>query len=515
MVIVMMRRKSKIFKHFFSFTYFQKKRATEEAFIKLSNRIKEEKKANQKILEYALNNPVVYGSEVQFMHVSSKSYLKADISCSESDKSAYKFELSDEYSSKMVFKIAPKYNVRQEGEPVQFGDQVLIYSSKLDCYVNFSMSNPIDMDREIPPIDDVPPITRPFDYRKLDEGSQRYEAHISQFRDCLWKIYHYSSYKSEEESMIVRGGDLVRIRHTEHEAYLAADYCMQTENPEVYGRLYYGEFSEESESMNSIWEVEIDNRSNKGGNCEILGSKKNYKHLRLRHLLTGRILETGPMEVGHEVWRIPVLAKSQFMRNSYPIIFHGFANNPKKELYYNTAYSMGFRIENDEGSPKTVAESGSDEVEEFHRYVTVHAHKDYSTLDMTNCSPKSSLSASPKHLGLDHVKMFRPLRENEFSTKKKLFIVEALEPSAEHAFLLQKVDFEKETDIAFVASSITHLIHFRDLIMSKPELDQINWDEMPKTLSVLKKLIFFVNNVNSKTQENYDPATYEGNFIAQ
>jgi len=322
----------------------EEKEATEEAFIKLSNRIKEEKKANQKILEYALNNPVVYGSEVQFMHVSSKSYLKADISCSESDKSAYKFELSDEYSSKMVFKICPKYNVRQEGEPIQFGDQVLIYSGKLDCYVNFSMSNPIEMDKEIPPIDNIPPITKPFDYRTLDEGSQRYEAHISQFRDCLWKIYHYSSYKSEEESMIVRGGDLVRIRHTEHEAFLAADYCMQAENPEVYGRLYYGEFSEESESINSIWEVEIDSRGNKGGNCQILGDKKQYKHIRLRHLLTGRVLETGSLEVGHEVWRIPMLLPSNFMRNSYPLVFPWLRQQPKKRaiLQYSLQYGLPY-----------------------------------------------------------------------------------------------------------------------------------------------------------------------------
>ena len=311
--------------------------------MKMSSRIQDERIANSKILQHVLQSPIVYGTEVQFMHVTSKGFLKADISCSDSDKSAYRFELSDEFSSKMVFKICPKYNVRQEGEPVQFGDQILIHSPKLDCYVNFSMNTALEMDHEVEIPENTPIISKPFEHRKLDRRSKRYEAHISQFRDCVWKIYHYGSHKTED-SMIVRGGDIIRLKHTEIEAYLAADVCMQTQHPEVYGRIYQGTYAEELDCINTFWEVEILNYQDRGGQCEILNDQKEYKQIRLRHLLTGKVMDYGSVAVDDETWRIPVLMKRPNTDNGYSMVFHGFANNPKKELYFNTAYSIGFRI---------------------------------------------------------------------------------------------------------------------------------------------------------------------------
>ena len=57
---------------------------------------------------------------------------------SEFDKSAYKFVLSDQFGYGMIFKIMPKFKLRQEGEKIQFKDQVLLKNIKLGCFVNFS-----------------------------------------------------------------------------------------------------------------------------------------------------------------------------------------------------------------------------------------------------------------------------------------------------------------------------------------------------------------------------------------
>jgi len=46
------------------------------------------------------------------MHFDSKEFLNGKVSASDSDKSAYKFELTDIPNSGMVFKIIPKFKLR-------------------------------------------------------------------------------------------------------------------------------------------------------------------------------------------------------------------------------------------------------------------------------------------------------------------------------------------------------------------------------------------------------------------
>jgi len=65
-----------------------------------------------------MGQQVSYGSDIQLMHFQSKSFLNGRIICSEYDKSAYKFELSKVYGEGMIFKILPKFKLRQEGEKI-------------------------------------------------------------------------------------------------------------------------------------------------------------------------------------------------------------------------------------------------------------------------------------------------------------------------------------------------------------------------------------------------------------
>lgn len=292
-----------------------------------------------------IGNHVPYGNEVQFMHYYSKSFLKADVTCSNLDKSAYKFELSHEFSSRMAFRIRPKYSVRQEGEPIQFGDEILIYSSKLDCYVNFSLNYPIEIDREVRIPARLPSITKPFEHAKLIKGCKRYEAHISQFKHCTWRMYFYGS-AQVDESNTVRGGDLVLLKHSQDdiEAYLTADDCLKSQTPEAYGRVYNGEFEEERDCINAIWEVETDNYQDRHAPVEVIDQHKKSKSLRLRHLLTGKVLVYDTVELDGRKWIIPALSKEYNPQFGAAITFHPFMTNPKKELYYGTAYSMSFRM---------------------------------------------------------------------------------------------------------------------------------------------------------------------------
>lgn len=64
-------------------------------------------------------------------------FLNGKILASEAEKSGYKFELSNNYSGGMIFKILPKFKLRQLGEPIQYIDTLIIMNNKLNCFINF------------------------------------------------------------------------------------------------------------------------------------------------------------------------------------------------------------------------------------------------------------------------------------------------------------------------------------------------------------------------------------------
>ena len=458
--------------------------------------------------------PVVYGSEVQFMHYNSKSFLKADLSCSSADKNAYRFELSKEFSTKMVFRIQPRYSIRQEGEPIQYGDQILINYSKLGCYVNFSTNFPVEIDTPVNFPNEEATITEPYENKKLSESSTRFEAYISQFQDCIWRVYYFGTQK-EQDPIVVKGRDLIRLRHIEQPAFLGGELCLRSRDPEVYGRIYTGEDEAEHDSLNTIWEVETDNHQSLGGECHILDSNGGYKGIRLRHLMTGRVLSLGDVDVGLEISQIPVL-KQQKKDSSYSIIFHCFANKPKKEMYYNTAYSIGFVVPENAGDKQTSLIDFEEEArkregrENAHEFITMSMDKDYGALkaSMTNLEVLNNSNEVRE----DDLKLFRRLRESEFSIKKRVVFAESAEPSAEYAYLIQRVDPERALDMFFVESSLPMLNHFKMLIKSCRSLAEIPWETVQRVLSVLKNLIFFVHNLNMDVTKRHDAIKYEGTY---
>lgn len=87
-------------------------------------------------------------------HIDSQSFLNGKILTSEIDKSAYTFELSEDYSAGMIFKIMPKYKLRKVGEPVQFNDIILIQNIKLSSFISFAHDLPIDIDQPLDYNDD-------------------------------------------------------------------------------------------------------------------------------------------------------------------------------------------------------------------------------------------------------------------------------------------------------------------------------------------------------------------------
>jgi len=458
----------------------------------MNNRVEEEIVSNKRQLSSVLGVPVVYGADIQIMHINSQSFLTAKVACSDSDKSAYKFELFNEVNSGMTFKLLPKFKIRQEGEPIQLEDQVLIYSNKLDCYVNFTNDKVIEMDKKFD-MYAKPRITAPYELRELSSNTQRYEAHVSQFKDCTWKFFYYGK-NIEPVSTIVRGGDLLKLRHTEIQALLAADSHSYNKNFKVYGRSYVGEFEEEENGINTIWEIESEEPVLRGDQCQFKDEQGKQKVFRLRHFLTGKLLCIQNGETKEGVRPLLMLTGSEYdIKKAPSVTFRNFANNAPPELCYGTAYSIGI----------------TDERGAF-RYLTANDREDFSSQKKR----KDSSATPPAATNNANNTIFKPLSESEFSTKKKAILCESPEPDAEHAFLLSKIDQEEEQHLRHVASAIATLKYFSNLVKIHKNAHEFNPGILSKTISVLKDLIYFVHKVDAKTIESSDPITFEGITVA-
>ena len=118
----------------------------QEQINKMKQRMAKEKEINDQLLPTLRGNEVTYGTEIQLMHYNSQSFLNGKIQCSEFDQSAYCLELSNNFSSGMIFKILPRFQIKQEGEKIQLNDQIYLHNVKLDCFVNFCVNRSVFID---------------------------------------------------------------------------------------------------------------------------------------------------------------------------------------------------------------------------------------------------------------------------------------------------------------------------------------------------------------------------------
>ena len=84
---------------------------------------------------------------------------------------------------------------------------------------------------------------------------------------------------------VLIGGDLIRIKHSEIDAYLCASVCFKDDNPEVYFRKYHGEHETEINNLDTIWEICSDRRIYQGE-----GIRPHSPTVVLKHLNSGRLL---------------------------------------------------------------------------------------------------------------------------------------------------------------------------------------------------------------------------------
>lgn len=213
------------------------------------DRVNNEKKVNDKKIISAYGSNISYGSTIMLQHCDSGEYLSADQECSITTKIGYKASLSNNFSKRMKFKLLPRFQSRNDGEPVQISDVVYFKNVKYGTYLSVFMT-PSQTDLSGTPRalehskkmveransnNKIKP-TNPLIPEKncIDPSCKTNYIYLSQEKEYSWGFFVHQINPQIEldpnncivgynHQNLVYGGDLVRIKHTENGAYLTAD----------------------------------------------------------------------------------------------------------------------------------------------------------------------------------------------------------------------------------------------------------------------------------------------------
>ena len=117
---------------------------------------------------------------------------------------------------------------------------------------------------------------------------------------------------------------MIRLMHTETNEPLTADIAYLNKNPEAHLRLYTGDarYSQECRNSSSIWQLEPDLPFHRGLHLKFKSDGDGtQQHLRLRHLLTGKLLGLSEVQMAGSMRKIFVLLPNEdlVLGNTYDI----------------------------------------------------------------------------------------------------------------------------------------------------------------------------------------------------
>jgi hypothetical protein len=252
------------------------KQAAEQAtykkkLLQLKKKMADEEDTNAKMVERLAGEFVTYGSEIQLFHVDSEAYLVSKKTCADIEKTCNKIELVDKPSQAIYFKILPRYKYRQEGDRIKYGDQIIFLNTKINLYLHVAEVQipiekpialplipgttkneitPVIIDRRCPPINYVP----------------TYEVNVAT-TFSRFKAVPFCQF-NENDSKYLRGGCVVKLKHSELGGLLSSDDNDFTDDglAEVFLWKFKGKEDDvENFNTQSLFEIEIvGQESNRG-----------------------------------------------------------------------------------------------------------------------------------------------------------------------------------------------------------------------------------------------------------
>jgi Inositol 1,4,5-trisphosphate/ryanodine receptor/MIR domain len=153
-----------------------------------------ERNENQKEYERMAGKNITYGQAIQLQHVKSGKFVTITVKeIAELEKHCLKVTLDEDGNEGSCFVVSPRFKVRSEGEPVMFGDQLLLQSKTFSTYLHVSTNQFLD-------------------------GRKEVNAHSTLSR-VSWRMLPFSPCMPEDHGFLL-AGSVVRLYHKETDAYL-------------------------------------------------------------------------------------------------------------------------------------------------------------------------------------------------------------------------------------------------------------------------------------------------------
>jgi hypothetical protein len=194
----------------------------------LERKMKDEAVQNKKSFLVRMGEYVEYGNEIQLLHVDTESFVRGRRGCADEDNSCNKVELATHGTKEIYFKTLGGFKYKQEGDRIHYNDQIVLQNVSYGMYLHVTerflkidgldgrvpetlatgMKKicPKDNDRRVPPNMYVPQCEV-----NLSSGKSKF----------MIQIYRY--YNEDPDGYFVKGGDVVRLVHSEKGGFVHSD----------------------------------------------------------------------------------------------------------------------------------------------------------------------------------------------------------------------------------------------------------------------------------------------------
>lgn len=217
----------------------------------IEKRCSQEVAYNSRVKKNKYGEFVLYGSELELIHkASGKVITIMNKSSVEVNKTgAVVLELRETgRPDKCNFKILPRYKYRSEGEKIIYGDFFVLFN---ETSKNFFFISPNIIGKS--EVKDDPPDYRPTVKFRRPPSSSMFSKFLIEMRQKNNSRFQLIPFKhaNPDSYKFIKGGDIVKIKHTEIGGYLCIDGTLESKQngPICFVRKYRGnDYNEEKNS---------------------------------------------------------------------------------------------------------------------------------------------------------------------------------------------------------------------------------------------------------------------------